>query len=169
MKKWLSLLIALPLLLASCLKSDDSKCGYSESNFTATASEITNIQTYLNNNSITATQHSSGIFYSIGTPGAGGVGSTVCSNVRVNYSGSFMNNGVVFDSNSAPAGVSFILGQLIVGWQKGLPLIGTGGTITLYIPPSLGYGTQDRLDNNGNVVIPANSYLVFQISLLDVQ
>jgi FKBP-type peptidyl-prolyl cis-trans isomerase FkpA len=54
------------------------------------------------------------------------------------------------------------LGQLIVGWQKGLPLISSGGKITLYIPPSLGYGSAAA----GS--IPANSILIFDIELISV-
>jgi len=38
----------------------------------------------------------------------------------------------------------------------------------LYIPPSLGYGTHDKYDDQGNLAVPANSYLKFTIHLLDV-
>ncbi|HAD33478.1 MAG TPA: FKBP-type peptidylprolyl isomerase, partial [Chitinophagaceae bacterium] len=57
-------------------------------------------------------------------------------------------------------GVSFGLDGLIVGWQEGIPLIGAGGKIKLYLPPSLAYGS----NANGN--IPANSSLIFDIDLL---
>jgi FKBP-type peptidyl-prolyl cis-trans isomerase FkpA len=61
------------------------------------------------------------------------------------------------------------LGQLIIGWQKGLPLIKSGGSITLFIPPSLGYGNQDIRNSSGAVIIPANSNLKFTIDLVSVQ
>ena len=166
MKKWFLVLLAFPLVFSSCSKSD--KCGFTDSSAAATVAEITYIQNYLAANSIVATQHSSGIFYTINDPGTRNTAS-VCSSVAVNYTASFMSNGSVFDSNNAAAGASFVLGQLIVGWQKGLPLIKSGGTVTLYIPPSLGYGSVDRTDQYGAVVIPANSYLKFSIHLLDVQ
>ena len=65
----------------------------------------------------------------------------------------------MFDSGN---GVSFGLNQLIVGWQEGIPLIAPGGSITLYLPPSLAYGAQAQQG------IPANSILVFQIDLIRI-
>lgn len=56
-----------------------------------------------------------------------------------------------------------------MGWQKGLPYIKGGGKIKLYIPPSLGYGAKDVKDDMGNVIIPANSILVFSLELTDVK
>ncbi len=77
------------------------------------------------------------------------------------YTGKLVN-GTVFDQTPAGANATLVLGQLIVGWQKGLPLIGTGGKITLYIPPSLGYGSSAV----GSV--PANSILIFDIELAGI-
>ena len=84
------------------------------------------------------------------------------------YRGSFFN-GVTFDSTANNDVASFQLGQAIVGWQKALPLISKDGVMTLYLPPSLAYGPNPVRDNFGNIVIPGNSYLVFNISLKDVQ
>ena len=72
-----------------------------------------------------------------------------------------MENGSVFDQNQA--GVTFTLSQLILGWQKGIPLIKKGGSIKLYLPPSLGYGC------NAVGAIPPGSNLIFSIDLIDVQ
>jgi FKBP-type peptidyl-prolyl cis-trans isomerase FkpA len=63
----------------------------------------------------------------------------------------------------------YTLGGLIAGWQQGLPLISKGGVIKLYIPPSLGYGNTAQDGKNGNVAIPANSILIFNIDLINVQ
>jgi len=76
----------------------------------------------------------------------------------VNYGGKF-TNGTQFD---AANNVPFQLSRLVIGWQEGIPLIGTGGSITLYLPPSLGYGSADYGD------IPGNSILIFDISLTAV-
>ncbi len=167
MKKWFWGLAFLSVASLSCSKSSKN-CGYSDINASASASEITTLQNYMTANSISATQHSTGVFYTIEDPGTGNTAS-VCSNITVNYTGTLMSNGTVFDSNSSTSGINFVLGQLIVGWQKGLPLIKAGGRITLYIPPSLGYGAFDKTDANGHVVVPGNSYLKFSISLLYVQ
>ena len=57
---------------------------------------------------------------------------------------------------------SFQLKNLIIGWQKGIPLIQKGGSIRLYIPPSMGYGSKSSSS------IPANSTLIFDIDLVGV-
>jgi FKBP-type peptidyl-prolyl cis-trans isomerase FkpA len=74
--------------------------------------------------------------------------------VNVTYRG-MLTNGVVFDQGTA----DLSLDQVITGWRNGIPKIGTGGLIHLYIPPSLGYGP------NANGAIPANSILVFDVLL----
>ncbi len=161
------LVIALPLLWMSCKKTDT--CPYSESGASATASERSFLANYVSTNNLTALEHSSGVFYNITAPGTG-ASPTICSNVTARYTGSLVSNGNVFDSTPAGSpGINFTLGQLIVGWQKVLPLLKTGGKITLYIPPSLGYGSRDIQDQQQNVIIPANSYLKFEIELVNVQ
>ena len=167
MKKWFFLFLSLAVLLASCSKSDGNTCNYSVSNAVVPAAETAYLQNYITSNSIVA-DDTLGIFYSITDPGTGAIAG-VCSNVTVNYTGSLLSNGFVFDSNTSASGVSFVLGQLIIGWQRGIPLLKAGGTMTIYIPPSLGYGPNAKTDQNGNVVIPANSYLKFTIHLLYVQ
>lgn len=165
MKKTFVLIILSFCLLVSCKKSDN-KCVYAESSVVANGAEIVHLQNYLAANAIVATQHSSGIFYSIHTAGTGTV-PQICSNVKVKYTASILG-GAIVESNMAVDGITYILGQLILGCQKGLPLIRPGGSITLYIPPSMAYGNVPKLDNLGNVLIPASSYLQFDFNLLDV-
>ena len=153
-------IIPVIFLFTGCLKStNDPICPYTESNVVAPASEIAILQSYINATYPAAIQHSSGLFYEIISPGAGATPG-VCSNVTVKYSG-YLTNGTKFDENLT--GLTFTLGQLILGWQKGLPLIQKGGSINLYIPPSLGYGASQV------GTIPPNSILVFVIQLVDVQ
>ncbi len=167
MKKFfLLLIVALPLTFISCKKSGTSSCPFTESSAVATTAEISALQNYITVNGYTATQHSSGVFYNITAPGTGTVSAGLCSTITVKYTGK-LTTGSTFDSNTT--GVQFQLGQLIVGWQKVLPLLRSGGKITLYIPPSLGYGDREVRDNNGTLLIPSNSYLVFEIELMNVQ
>ncbi|MDQ3550845.1 MAG: FKBP-type peptidyl-prolyl cis-trans isomerase, partial [Bacteroidota bacterium] len=63
----------------------------------------------------------------------------------------------------------FQLGDLIAAWKNVIPKIKEGGRIVMYVPPSLGYGNRDNRDQNGNIVIPANSILIFEVDLLQVQ
>lgn len=163
MKRVVLALIAVVFLSTGCFK-DDKGCSYTQSNTVAPANEQAAVQDYLTANDIIATQHSSGMYYEILQPGTGG-SPNLCSSIQINYVGK-LTNGNTFDSNTNAA---FTLGALIDGWKKGLPLIQKGGRIKLYIPPSLGYGSSDIKDRDGNVVIPGNSVLIFDITLVNFQ
>jgi FKBP-type peptidyl-prolyl cis-trans isomerase len=71
-------------------------------------------------------------------------------------------NGTIFDSTATGQTATFQLGKVIVGWQKGIPLVSSGGNITLFIPPTLAYGP------SGSGPIPPNAILVFDIDLVGV-
>ena len=147
--------------LGSCKKSETPACNLSSPpSVVAPASEITAVDNYINANSLTATQHSSGLFYNITAGTASGNKPGQCSAVTINYRG-MLTNGTVFDQTTTPA--TFYLYDLIAGWRIGLPLITAGQSIRLYIPPSLGYGSQQA----GSV--PPNSILIFDISLQSIQ
>ena len=156
----LIILFSFCIALASCSKSTDNKCNYAESTIVAPASETASVEAYINIHNPAAIPHPSGFYYEILSAGAGTVTPAVCSNVTVKYVG-YLSNGYKFDENTT--GVTFPLGGLIIGWQKGIPLIKAGGSINLFIQPSLGYG------NNAVGSIPANSMLIFNVQLLDVQ
>lgn len=121
----------------------------------APESEITTLRNHLTSYGIAATEDYRGFFYVIINPG-GTDKPSVCDDVKVNYVGRFLN-GTVFDQAN---GASFGLQKLIVGWQEGIPLIGAGGKIRLYLPPTLAYGS------TASGSIPANSNLIFDIDLL---
>ncbi len=86
--------------------------------------------------------------------------------VTVQYVG-MLTNGTVFDAskNHGTDGFTFKLGagQVIKGWDEGVVGMKIGGTRTLVIPASLGYGAQAA----GS--IPPNSTLVFQVQLEKIQ
>jgi FKBP-type peptidyl-prolyl cis-trans isomerase FkpA len=111
-------------------------------------------------NAITATKHSSGMYYEIVNAGSGPMPSA-SSVVYVTYTGKRMD-GTVFDQSSTV--VHFPLSALIEGWQVGLPLIKKGGQIRLIVPSSMAYGCA----GSGDKVAP-NSVLYFDIQLIDVQ
>lgn len=118
------------------------------------------IQAYLAANSIVAVKDPSGLYYKIIQNGTGTLAPGSSSQITVKYTGKLLN-GSLFDQANTP--VSFYLGQVIPGWQIGLPHIKAGGKILLLIPSALGYGNQSA----GS--IPPNSVLVFEIELLDVK
>jgi peptidylprolyl isomerase len=82
--------------------------------------------------------------------------------VTVHYEGKLLD-GTMFDSSikrGAPA--QFGIGQVIEGWNEALVTMTKGEKRTLIIPPELGYGEAGYPG-----VIPPNSYLVFDVELLD--
>ena len=148
----LSVVMALTLAVAGCSKSDKGCTP------TSATEDDAKMQAYITANSITATKHSSGMYYQIITQGSGAA-PTASSTVVVKYSGMFTNN-TVFDSSNS---LEYPLAQLITGWKIGVPLINKGGKIKLIIPPYLAYGCE------ANGPIPGNSVLIFDIELLDVK
>ena len=167
MKIFVPLIIAF-IFLAGCSKKDTT-CGYVDSTVIAPASEVQQLQDSLDLYGISATKHPSGFFYKINAPGSGTGVANLCTNIVVTYKGKFFN-GNIFDSTKTGLVANFQLGEVIPGWQKGIPLVSKGGDIDLYIPPSIGFGANPRTDpSTGNVVIPGNSYLVFNVHILDIQ
>ncbi len=175
LKKIFSVLFIASVVITSCSKKTGT-CSYIDSHLIAPVAEIDSLQKLLLKDSITAIQNTAGFFYTINQPGSGTSAINLCSNVTVSYKGTFFN-GKTFDATGIdstvtppqPLVANITLGQLIVGWQKGIPLIKKGGDITLYLPPSLAYGAVAATDRYGNVVVPANSYLIFKIHLYDIQ
>lgn len=85
--------------------------------------------------------------------------------VWVNYTGTLMN-GHVFDTNKKEGGKPFHVtvgaGQVIRGWDEGLPGLKVGGFRTLSVPANMAYG------NKGQSGIPPNSDLIFKVECLDI-
>ena len=149
------------LLFPSCSKKNDL-CNYDPCAIAAPPSEVSQLESYLASASVTATKHCSGVYYVIDAPGSGG-SPTVCSSISVKYKAQ-LTNGNVVDQATTPT--SFQLGGLIESWKKTIPLIKSGGKIRVYAPPRLAYGSEDVKDGSGNVVIPANSILIFEVELI---
>lgn len=122
-------------------------------------SEQAAIVDYATTQGISATAHSSGLYYQITNPGTG-VSPTTGSRITIKYTGKLLN-GTIFDEQTTP--VSYGLSGMIEGFQIGLPLIKKGGIIKLIIPSSLGYGC------GGYGSVPGNSILYFEVELTDVQ
>lgn len=95
-----------------------------------------------------------------------GTGKAVKSNstLTVLYTGAVAATGVVFES-SADSGqpATFPLSGVIKGWQQGMLGMKEGGQRRLLIPAELAYGPQAKTG------IPANSDLVFDVTLLSVK
>jgi FKBP-type peptidyl-prolyl cis-trans isomerase FkpA len=86
--------------------------------------------------------------------------------VTVQYTG-WLTSGTKFDSSRDRSGGFQLIagsgGQVIAGWQEGIPGIKVGGKRRLVIPPALGYGAA-----GAGTSIPANATLVFDIEVLRI-
>lgn len=84
------------------------------------------------------------------------------SEVKVHYTGMFLD-GTVFDSSVKRGEAAvFKIGQVIAGWNEALMAMKKGEKRILIIPPDLAYG---KAGYPG--VVPPNSFLVFEVELLD--
>ncbi len=116
----------------------------------------------LNNRWPDAIETPSGLRYVVTKEGDGKKSPKVGTNVTVHYTGTLLD-GRMFDSSvrrGDPA--QFAIGQVIEGWNEALQTMTKGEKRTLIIPPELGYGKQGYPG-----VIPPNSYLVFDVELID--
>ncbi len=164
MKKWFFVGIMAVGLFSACNKDKDCKSVAPAT--VASAAETATLQTYLDAKGITNAVNKNGMFYVINNQGTG-ISPNLCSGISLTYSGSLIvgvNDGPVFDATPAGSVSNFTLSSLIAGWQLVFPLVKAGGDVTLYIPPSLGYGARAQGSS-----IPANSYLKFVVSLKDVK
>ncbi len=163
MLKTLFFVLFITIVGVSCLKSSERTCAYPVRTITAPQAEQDSIVAYLDSNNIVAEHHPSGFYYKILNPGEGLDTMLLCSEILIDYKGQLKNGQVFDEANEA----YLVLGALIEGWKKGLPLIKKGGEIILFIPPALGYGAEDYKNQNGVVVIPGNSMLIFNVKLRD--
>lgn len=160
------ILLATAFLLAlstSCKKTNNYECNTASPTTVAPDAEKAYLQTFLTANSITAIEKN-GMFYTL-TQGTG-TSPNVCNSVSIDYVGNFINGTAVgsqFDASATGQPATFTLNGLIKAWQIILPLVKSGGTVTMYCPPSLAYGS------TASGTIPANSYLKFIVTLRDVR
>lgn len=154
------------LWLAGCSKLECNKEVSSDKiqavDQTQLQADITAIDTYLTANNIKDVQtEPNGIRYVILKAASGG---TPCleNQVTTIYEGKLMSTLKTFDSSQGQ-GRSFILNQVILGWQIMFTTFPKGTKATMYIPSGYAYG------GTANGSIPANSNLIFTIELLGIR
>lgn len=121
--------------------------------------DSTTIHNYLIDNSIDAVAHSSGIWYTVDTPGAGN-SPHIFNLVTFDYKLRLLNSATIIDQGTLSN--QFISAGIIDGLIAALPLMQPNGVSTFYIPSQLAYGSE------GKGSIPANANLVFEITLKSV-
>jgi FKBP-type peptidyl-prolyl cis-trans isomerase FkpA len=120
----------------------------------------------------TSTQSQGPAFERIDTVQGTGALASSGSTLTVNYTGWLYDaakpgfKGVQFDSSAGKAPFTFRLGagQVIAGWDQGLPGMRAGGKRTLVVPASLAYGR-----TGSGTTIPPDAPLLFEVELISVQ
>lgn len=78
----------------------------------------------------------------------------------------------VFSSDAAGQPFTFTLGtgEVLLGWDEGVPGMTAGGTRRLVIPPALAYGDGGTVDKSSGIyVVPPNTTLVFIVRLVSIK
>ncbi|WP_310397811.1 FKBP-type peptidyl-prolyl cis-trans isomerase [Hymenobacter sp.] len=132
--------------------------------FSAIDEEI--IKKYLADNAITTAQRQpSGLYYVPVTSNPAATQATAGKKVAVLYTGQFLD-GRVFDASSRNGNQPYeftLPGNVIKGWNEGIPLMRKGEKGILLIPSALAYGELGRSP------IPPNTVLRFEVELVNVQ
>lgn len=84
--------------------------------------------------------------------------------VSVHYTG-MLEDGTEFDSSEGGQPFQFTIGagQVIEGWEQGIPGMLVGGKRELTIGPELAYGEAGAGD-----LIPPNATLIFEVELVEI-
>ncbi|OCF72000.1 FK506-binding protein 1 [Kwoniella mangroviensis CBS 8886] len=100
------------------------------------------------------------------TPGDGKTFAQLGHQVTMHYVGT-LANGKVFDS-SRDKGPPFTcvigVGQVIKGWDEGIPRLSLGSKAMLTCPPEYAYGLRGM-----GGIIPPNATLKFEVEILNIQ
>ena len=94
-----------------------------------------------------------------------GASAAAGDDIVVHYVG-WLESGKQFDSSRArrdPLDFALGAGDVIKGWDEGVPGMRVGGKRRLTIPPELAYGDQGLAG-----IIPPKTTLVFEVELLEV-
>lgn len=155
LKKLLGLSLLLSLFFSSCFKKD--VCN--EVSATVPAEELAALTSYVEAVNPRAVFDSRGFYYELITPGSSNKPG-ICSDIYVNYDGKTSESGSFIPTNMHER--YFDLSTQIYGWRYAIPMIGMGGQMKLYLPPSLGKGNAKEI----NTYIPAERILVYDIKLI---
>ncbi len=88
------------------------------------------------------------------------------SMIQVVYTASVQDGDVFITDGSLEEPT--VLRTLISGWVEGLQGMRAGGRRILTVPPSKAFGNREVVDDSLNVLVPANSTVIFDIELTSV-
>jgi len=110
-----------------------------------------------------------GLRYIEGEQGLG-AGVEWCQTVSIHYDGYLLDGTLIESSRPALGSITFRPGTrgLIDGIEQGVIGVRLGGTRRLIIPPGLAFGAQARLNAAGQVIVPPNSTVVYDIEVVEI-
>ena len=163
MNKWLLPILLFCVVMAGCGKTQSGLAQYRAQ----AAIDDKIVANYIAENNLTGVakkaNDTSGVYYIVLQQGQGNDLFTTSTQVTVGDTGKLLSTGKIFTetNNFHP---SYVLGQVILGWQLGIPKINTGGVVRLIIPSRYAYGPYAQ----PNLGLPANAILDFDIQLYNV-
>ncbi|HEY0035568.1 MAG TPA: FKBP-type peptidyl-prolyl cis-trans isomerase, partial [Longimicrobium sp.] len=113
---------------------------------------------------VTVVTTASGLQYADITVGTGTAVAQNGNQVAVHYTG-WLADGTGFDTSNGLPAFQLTLGaaDVIPGFMEGILGMKLNGKRRLFIPAALAYGATAVYDQNGKLVIPANSNLIFDV------
>ncbi len=150
---------------------NDVKADYEKEVAVQKDREVNDLQSYLSKKGIKTQKTKNGAFVEIENAGDAASKADSGKMVTIMYKGYFQSSGKVFDTNmdtskghNQPINLVMGRGQVIPGWEEGLPYFGKGGKGKIYVPSMLAYGMQGSPG-----AIPPYSNLIFDVEIRDVK
>jgi FKBP-type peptidyl-prolyl cis-trans isomerase FkpA len=109
-----------------------------------------------------------GVYFRDLTAGTGAEFSTATDSIDLSYAG-FLKDGTLFESQSNIRWRAVELSSLVPGFRIGMIGMKAGGARKIVVPSELGYGGRSRRNQQtGEIIIPRQSTLIFDITLINV-
>lgn len=163
MSKWLLPILFICCVFAGCTKSNSDLEKYKAQ--AVVDDKI--VADYIANNNLTGkarkANDTSGVYYIVIQPGAGNDLYTSSTQVTVGDTARLLSTGAVFYQTN-DFHPSYALGQMILGWQLGIPQVRKGGIVRLLVPSRYAYGPFPQTQYN----LPANAILDFTIKVYNI-
>jgi FKBP-type peptidyl-prolyl cis-trans isomerase FkpA len=171
MGRLLSILLLLCSLLAACTKSSDTAAAAEKAQAVIDDKIISDYIAQnpgLNALPVDSATFNTGVYYIIEQAGTGNDLYTNSTQVTVGYTGKLLYDGNAYTDKvfvqTNDFHPSFIISQVIRGWQLGLPQCKKGGIIRLLIPSRYAYGPNPQ----PTLGLPANAVLDFEIQVYNI-
>lgn len=149
------------ILLSGCFKKD--VCNEVKPDAIPTE-ELNNLRAFVTAKDPEAVYDERGFYYRIikvGSPNKPGI----CSDIYANFECTDEFDNVIYQSGNNNSLMAFDLSDQLYGWRYAFPMIGMGGEMYVYFPPTLlkGYNRK-KAEVHGS--IPANENLAYKLSLV---